>query len=476
MKLESSYLQLPEHFYSKLNPRTPSKPEVIKINEPLASELGIDVNQLDLGLLSGASLPQETTPFAQVYAGHQFGGFVPQLGDGRALILGEVLTKSGDRFDIQLKGSGITPYSRQGDGLCPLGPAIREYVVSEGMYALGVPTTRSLAVVRTGDSVMRHKSLPGAVLTRVAASHIRVGTFEFFAARHDVEGLRALADYAMKRHYPEAESYLEFLQRVLEQQATTVAKWMCLGFVHGVMNTDNMTISGETIDYGPCAFIDDYQANKFFSSIDRDGRYAFSNQGPVAQWNLSRFAETLLPLIDDSEQKAIDKATEALENFPAIFKQKLISGLGRKLGFFESTEPEISLIQGFLNLLEKHQADYTFTFRSLCKCLRDPSAIELFFSDDPSFERWFGKWVSLVNSQDISVENLSAQMRAENPSVIPRNHLVEAAIKSAVEESDYQPFRDLVNILQNPFIDPSKELYTLPPTSPAKSYQTFCGT
>jgi len=468
---DNTYTQLPEVFFERVNPITAPKPAMALFNEELAKTLGLKSQELAAEgdkYLSGNSLFDGSEPIAQAYAGHQFGHF-NMLGDGRANLLGEHVTPSGERFDIQLKGSGPTRFSRRGDGLAALGPMLREYVVSEAMFALGIPTTRSLAVVTTGEHVVRETLLPGAVLTRVASSHIRVGTFQYAAALEEGKYLRELADYTIQRHYPDLaskpEPYVELLKAVIERQASLIVKWMHVGFIHGVMNTDNMTLSGETIDYGPCAFMDRYSLKTVFSSIDRQGRYAYGQQPSIAQWNLTRLAEALLPLFDTDEKKAIAKAEEALDTYAVHLQRYWLNGMREKLGIATKVEDEMVLFSSFLELMEKNQADYTNTLRALSngKTLDEP----LF--KDANFKEWHKNWLAKKPDLDL--------MRKHNPAVIPRNHLVEKALAVAVEKEDYTLIKQLIEVLKNPFVDPEAgNEYTSPAADGGENYKTFCGT
>ena len=410
---------------------------------------------------------------AQAYAGHQFGHFT-LLGDGRAVLLGEQINPDGKRFDIQFKGSGQTPYSRRGDGRAALGPMLREYIISEAMHALNIPTTRSLAVVVTGESIMRDELLPGAVLTRVAKSHIRVGTFQFASTLNDIQKLKVLADYAIDRHYPECKEkdnpYLAFLNAVIETQASLVSQWMHVGFIHGVMNTDNMSISGETIDYGPCAFMDRYHPETVFSSIDRQGRYAYANQAPIAQWNLARFAETLLPLIDQDTDKSIELASQSVNSFSDLFQASWLKGMRQKIGLFDEEAGDIDLINELLILMQKNKADYTLTFRHLSS---DAILKDAIF-EDASFKVWYKKWMHRIQKQKDGEETSKLMMLKHNPAVIPRNYLVEKALSLAVREQDYKLLNDLIGALQKPYED--SKVFCQPPLEEDKSYQTFCGT
>jgi uncharacterized protein YdiU (UPF0061 family) len=425
-------------------------------------------------------------PLAMAYAGHQFGSFVPQLGDGRAILLGEVVDADGVRRDIQLKGSGPTPFSRNGDGRAALGPVLREYIVSEAMAALGIPTTRSLAAVTTGEAVRREMPLPGAVLTRVASSHIRVGTFQYFAVRADVDALRHLADHVIARHYPEATGavnpYRALLDQVIARQADLIARWLHVGFIHGVMNTDNMSIAGETIDYGPCAFMDSYDPATVYSSIDSVGRYAYGNQPHIARWNLARLAEALLPLLDEDKDTAVQKANEALNGFGSRFETVYAEGLRHKLGLLQAQPGDHSFAQGLLDCMAQNKADFTLTFRGLCKAAASPEAdagVRNLFTDPTAYDGWADTWRRrLADDGAVTVEERMSVMRAANPAVIPRNHLVDEAISAAVNDSDFAPFEELLAVLARPYEDvpETQARYAVPPKPDQVVRQTFCGT
>ena len=487
-QFDNSYTRLPEHFYARLAPTRVAAPNLVRINAALAASLGLDPAMLaspaGLAMLSGNLVPDGAASVALAYAGHQFGHFTPQLGDGRAILLGEVVGQDGARRDIQLKGAGRTPFSRGGDGRAALGPVLREYLVSEAMAALGVPTTRALAAVTTGEAVRRETMLPGAVLTRVAASHLRVGTFQYFAARGDVAAVRALADYAIARHDPDAASdespYRAFLAGVVARQAALVARWLLVGFIHGVMNTDNMTISGETIDYGPCAFMDAYDPATVFSSIDRNARYAYGNQPRIAYWNLARLAETLLPLLADNENAAVEIAQEVLTGFGPAFEAVYFGGLRRKLGLATAREEDPVLAQDLLKTMAENQADFTLTFRHLSAAALGPdgdAAVRDLFTDRTAYDAWAVRWRARLAMEEIRPEARSTAMRAANPAFIPRNHLVETALAAAVEHSDFAPFEKFLGILARPFDDqPENESYTQPPPLSDATYRTFCGT
>jgi len=485
---DNSYARLPERFYARLAPTPVAAPRLVKINRQFAIELGLDPDALaspeGVEILAGNRIAPGSEPIALAYAGHQFGGFVPQLGDGRAILLGETVDRSGVRRDIQLKGSGPTPFSRRGDGRAALGPVLREYLVSEAMAALGVRTTRSLAAVTTGEPVLRERALPGAVLTRVAASHVRVGTFQFFAARRDLEALRLLADHVVLRHYPDAADaarpYRALLDRVVARQAELVASWLLVGFIHGVMNTDNTSIAGETIDYGPCAFMDAYHPQTVFSSIDHQGRYAFGAQPEIAAWNLARFAETLLPLLDADGDAALAQANEALDAFPGLFAQALVGGLRRKLGLFAAREGDAALAQDLLAAMGANGADFTLTFRGLCAAAADPAAdveVRRQFEDPAAYDSWADRWRRRLAEEPQDGPTRRAAMRTANPAFIPRNHRVEAALEAAVERGDLGPFEELSAVLSKPFEDqPAFARYADPPGPEQRVHRTFCGT
>jgi uncharacterized protein YdiU (UPF0061 family) len=466
----SSYLSLPPHFFQKVLPTPVAFPSLIRFNTALAEELGVSVKSEDrAAVFSGNMILPDAQPLAQAYAGHQFGNFVPQLGDGRAILLGEVVDKHGRQRDIQLKGAGRTPFSRQGDGRAALGPVIREYILSEAMAALDIPTTRSLAAVTTGETVMRETPLPGAILTRVAASHIRVGTFEYFASRRDKDGIKLLADYCIGRHYPKAleskNPYIAFLESVMDAQASLVARWMGLGFIHGVMNTDNMTISGETIDYGPCAFMDAYHPAMVYSFIDRYGRYAFDQQPSIAGWNLARLSECLLPLLDLDLSKAVDIANNALENFNMLFNEYWLKGMCAKVGILHPKLSDQALIQALFDVMTAHSLDFTLTFRHL----NNPD-----FS--PQLSEWRLTWQARLQEEGRFPEAIKAQMDQVNPIVIPRNHRVEQAI-AAAEAGDFSKMNSLIEVLSTPFeLKPQYADYALPPKPDEIVANTFCGT
>jgi uncharacterized protein YdiU (UPF0061 family) len=488
---DNSYARLPERFYARVSPTKVREPRIIKVNHALAEQLGLDPSELDSAegaqVLAGNVLPEGAASIALAYAGHQFGGFSRQLGDGRAILLGEVLDRDGARRDIQLKGAGRTPFSRQGDGRAALGPVLREYIVSEAMAAFGVPTTRALGAVTTGETVVREQRLPGAVFTRVAASHIRVGTFEFFAARDDREALSALTTYTLARHYPLSEQAegrphneaLRLLDGVIAAQASLVARWLGLGFVHGVMNTDNTAISGETIDYGPCAFLDEYDPEKTFSSIDRGGRYAFGNQPKIALWNLARFAETLLPLIAEREDEAARLATERLERFPELFEAAQARVMRAKLGLSSEDAGDTPLIDDLLQRLALNQVDYTVFFRGLCRAAEDPSAdagLAALFEDPSAFHGFAEPWRRRLALDRVAPEVRALAMRRSNPAFIPRNHRIEQAIAAGVS-GNFEPFETLLRVLARPYEEQPEFAYLAePPLVDERVTATFCGT
>ncbi|WP_349257725.1 protein adenylyltransferase SelO [Povalibacter sp.] len=483
---EHSYFALPARFYARVAPAAAPDPRVLIFNRTLAVELGVDraLEQTAAAVFSGNQLPDDATPLAMAYAGHQFGGFVPRLGDGRAILLGEIRDRDGVLRDIQLKGAGQTPFSRNGDGRAALGPMLREYLISEAMHALRIPTTRSLAVVATGEPVFRERELPGAVLTRVAASHVRVGTFQYFAAQGDEEAIRTLLDYVIARHYPHAREAdvpaLAVLREVATRQAVLIAEWMRVGFIHGVMNTDNMAISGETIDYGPCAFMDEYDPGTVFSSIDRGGRYAYVNQPAIAQWNLSRFAETLLPLIHADSEKAVELAVDVLQSFIAQVNDNFLAALYRKIGLASSEESDLELVRRLLTVMHASHADFTLTFRRLAVAADeagDESALHESFADHADFAAWLADWRQRLARDPQSPAGRAAQMRQASPAFIPRNHRVDAALNAASDDGDMAPFFRLLSVLQSPYEDqPDNAAYLQPPRPDERVLNTFCGT
>ena len=488
----NSYAALPARFFARLAPIPVAEPRLIKLNAALAAELGLECGSLDdaalAALFSGNTVPEGADPIATAYAGHQFGQFVPQLGDGRAILLGEVLDRCGIRRDIQFKGSGRTPWSRNGDGRAALGPVLREYLVSEAMHALGIPTTRSLAAVTTGEVVFRERALPGAIVTRIAASHVRVGTFEYFAARRDAEAVRILADYVIGRHYPELVSaerpYLELLRAVCRRQAALIASWMHVGFIHGVMNTDNTAVSGETIDFGPCAFMDAYDPASVFSSIDGMGRYAYANQPPAAQWNLARFAETLIALIDPEAERAVEMASAEIDAFAAHFGAHWLDGMRRKFGLLTQLQGDLELIRAWLDTLARNGCDYTLTFRRLCDAA-DPSldagraeaTLRSCFSQSDDCAAWMADWRARLAREPQVGAQRAASMRRVNPAFIPRNHRIEQVIAAAIERNEFGPFEELLEVLSHPYqARPELESYAAPPQPAERVTRTFCGT
>ncbi|MFC0270756.1 YdiU family protein [Metabacillus herbersteinensis] len=478
--LDNSYARLPKSFFTSLNPTPVRSPKLIILNFPLAKSLGLNVQSLQsedgVAVLAGNRIPEGALPLAQAYAGHQFGHF-NMLGDGRAVLLGEQITPLGERGDIQLKGPGRTPYSRGGDGRASLGPMLREYIISEAMHALGIPTTRSLAVVTTGESVIRETDLPGAILTRVAASHLRVGTFQYVSQWGTVENLQVLADYTIERHYPDVDAdesrYLSLLQEVIKRQAALIAKWQLVGFIHGVMNTDNMTISGETIDYGPCAFMDTYDPATVFSSIDTQGRYAYGNQPPIAGWNLARFAETLLPLLHDDQEQAVKLAQNAISDFTELYHSNWLAGMRAKLGIFNEEVQDESLIENLLSMMQKYRVDYTNTFRALTFERHEDTVL----FGTPEFSQWHELWQARLGRQQESKDSSHQLMQSSNPALIPRNHQVEAALEAAVKQGDYSVMERLLNVLSSPYAhSPEQADYSTLPAQSTRPYRTFCGT
>jgi uncharacterized protein YdiU (UPF0061 family) len=485
---DNTYARLPDRFFARLAPTPVPAPRLIRLNDILARHLGLDPEALSspkgVEILAGNQTPAGAEPLAMAYAGHQFGTWVPQLGDGRAILLGEVIGQNGVRYDIQLKGAGRTPFSRMGDGRAVLGPVLREYVASEAMAALGIPTTRAAAAVTSGELIMRETLLPGAVLTRVAESYVRVGTFQFFAARGDVEALRLLADHVNARHYTgaaEAERpYRALYDAVIARQADLVAKWLLIGFIHGVMNTDNMSIVGETIDYGPCAFMDTYHPETVYSSIDHMGRYAYGNQPQIAHWNLSCLGQALLPLLGEEDETAVREAQEALGAFPALFEAAWLGGMRHKLGFFEERNGDLALAQDLLNCMAENHADFTLTFRRLCEVAGAGQAadgpIRSLFDNPAIFDVWAAQWRRRLTEEPRDDEERRAAMRAVNPAFIPRNHLVEEAINAALD-GDLIPVEDLLTVLLTPYEDqPAFARYAIPPRPDQVVHQTFCGT
>jgi serine/tyrosine/threonine adenylyltransferase len=484
----SGYAGLPERFYARVRPTPVARPHLLHFNHALCAELELDVGGLPpqslADIFSGNLLPPDLQPIAMAYAGHQFGQFVAQLGDGRAILLGEAQGADGGRLDIQLKGSGRTPYSRSGDGRAALGPVLREYLVSEAMHALGIPTTRALAAVATGETVLREKPLPGAILTRVAASFVRVGTFQFFAARGDIDAVRQLADYVIERHYPHAQSerqpYLALLRAVIDAQASLIAGWMHVGFIHGVMNTDNMAVSGETIDYGPCAFMDAYDPAAVFSSIDEQGRYAYGNQPHAAVWNLARFAETLLPIIDADTDRAVELAGEVLETFAVRFSEQSLAGVRRKLGLSAREDGDAVLAEQLLRAMHANQADFTLTFRALCDAAEheaEDSRVRALFANPQDYDGWAVQWHARLAREPGQPRERAAAMRLVNPAFIPRNHLIQRVIDAALEAENLAPFTELSALLAQPYQSRAGfESYADPPPPGERVLRTFCGT
>jgi serine/tyrosine/threonine adenylyltransferase len=478
--LDNSYARLPKSFFTSQRPTPVHSPKLVILNHSLTTSLGLNVQELQsndgVAVLAGNEIPVGASPIAQAYGGHQFGHFT-MLGDGRAVLLGEQITPLGTRVDIQLKGSGRTPYSRGGDGRAALGPMLREYIISEAMHALGIPTTLSLAVVATGEPVFRETQLPGAILARVAASHLRVGTFQYASKWGTTQDLRALADYTLQRHYPEIEDdenkYLFLLQEVIKRQAMLISKWMLVGFIHGVMNTDNMTISGETIDYGPCAFMDTYDPGTVFSSIDTQGRYAYGNQPKIAAWNLARFAETLLPLLNDNEDQAVNLAQDAISSFPELYQSNWLAGMRAKLGIFNEEQQDGPLIEGLLGIMQEYHADYTNTFLALTFDRLDNTAL----FDTAEFAQWHKLWQARLGRQQEPKVSSQQLMRNSNPAIIPRNHRVEAALEAAVKKGDYSVMERLLGVLSSPYAhSPEQVEYSSLPEASSCSYRTFCGT
>jgi len=486
---DNSYAQLPERFFEALPPSPVRQPRLIRLNEQLAEQLGLDAKALQgrggIDVLAGNRVPEGAEPLAMAYAGFQFGSWVPQLGDGRAILLGEIVDKVGIRRDIQLKGAGRTPFSRMGDGRAGLGPVLREYTISEAMWALGIPTTRSLAAVFTGEQVRRETMLPGAVLTRVAASHVRVGTFQYFAARRDVEALGLLAGYVIDRNFPaiasSTEPYLALLAEVIDQQASLIADWQLIGFIHGVMNTDNMSIAGETIDYGPCAFMDVFHPETVYSSIDRMGRYAYCNQPAIAHWNLAGFAQTLLPLLATDENDMVSEVTDLVNTFPKRYQEFYRSRLCRKIGLVETIKGDDDLAQNLLSYMTEGRADFTLTFRRLCDLKSvateaDESFYKL-FDDRSEISDWINRWRERLSGEDRSDRDRTADMCRVNPLFIPRNHLVEKVIRAAEDEENLEPFNKLIDVLIAPYEDQQgRESYVNPPSAEEVVKETFCGT
>ena len=486
---DNSYARLPERFYAKLAPTAVTGPQLVKLNEKLAKELGLDPAGLaspeGVQVLGGNRIPSGAEPLAMAYAGHQFGNWVPQLGDGRAILLGEVLDLNGVRRDVQLKGSGPTPFSRNGDGRAALGPVMREYIVSEAMAALGISTTRSLAIVATGERVLRQDGLlPGAVLTRVAQSHVRVGTFEYFANRRDADAVRILADHVIERLYPQIDApnrYRAFLDEVIARTAKLVASWQLVGFIHGVMNTDNTSVSGETIDYGPCAFMDNFNPAQVYSSIDSGGRYAYGNQPRIAHWNLVRLAQALLPLLGEDENSALDSARAAINSYPSHFESALFAGLLGKIGIFEAREGDVTLAGDLLERMATNKVDFTLLFRLLCDSAEIGQQADLsvrsLFENPIAFDEWATVWRERLAVENLGPTERGARMRLCSPAYIPRNHRIEAAIAAAERNGDFAPFEKLLTVLSSPYSEnPEFADYAKPPEPHEIVLQTFCGT
>ncbi len=489
MILDNTYTQLPDHFYTRLAPTPVTEPKKVRINNALADFLGLDTDWLTspegIEVLAGNRVPAAADPIATVYAGHQFGSYNPQLGDGRALLLGEVTTANGQRYDLQLKGSGPTPYSRGGDGRSPLAPVLREYILCEAMHQLGVPSTRALAAVTTGELVTREDYLPGAVLTRVASSHIRVGTFQFFAARGDNAALQQLTDYVIARHFPKARDSdnppLAMLQSVLHKQAELIAQWQLLGFIHGVMNTDNVLICGETIDYGPCAFMDNFDPAQVYSSIDHHGRYAYRNQPGIAHWNLAQLAQALLPLLHEREDRAIALAQQAIDGFTSLFQHAYRQGMGKKLGLTSAEAIDDTLMSDFLELLAAHRLDFTLSFRHLADLAHATQHKTEIVADLIEFPEamslWLGRWRKRLQADSQQPSARQAMMYRANPAFIPRNHLVDSALTKATVEGDFSEFHRLVDVLDKPWeYRVHLAEYAAPPRPDQLVAQTFCGT
>ena len=489
LAFDNSYAQLPERFYARQLPTPVSKPGLIRVNRALAQHLGINpdwlASEAGIQVLAGNRVPAGAAAIATAYAGHQFGSWNPQLGDGRAILLGELIATDGERYDLQLKGSGPTPYSRGGDGRAPIGPVLREYIVSEAMAALGVASTRALAAVTTGDWLMRDGAVPGGIIARVARSHIRIGTFQFFAARQDTEALRLLADHVIQRHYPAAaqadQPYRAMLDGVVGQQARLIASWQLLGFIHGVMNTDNMLLSGETIDYGPCAFMDSFHPDTVFSSIDRGGRYAYSNQPGIAYWNLGALGQALLPLLDDDQDRAVASAQEAIDAFPNGYQQAYQRGMNQKLGLTQHRADDQTLAQDLLSLMADEKTDFTLAFRRLAELAvaeqqGQPDVSELFELPE-AFTPWLQRWRQRIAADPMAAGKRRSSMLAVNPVYIPRNHLVEETIAAAIKDGNFEPFHQLLDILARPYdYHPEQTRYASPPQPEQVVRQTFCGT
>ncbi len=488
LRFDNSYARLPDEFYARVAPTPAAKPQLIRLNRPLAETLGLDADALaapeGVAVLAGNRVPDGAEPLAMAYGGHQFGNWVPSLGDGRAVLLGEIVDRAGTRRDIQLKGAGLTPFSRMGDGRAALGPVVREYLVSEGMAGLGIPTTRALAMVATGEAVYRERVEPGAILTRVAASHVRVGTFEYFHRRGQSESVRALADYVMQRHYPETAQaerpYQALLQAVTERQADLIAQWMLVGFIHGVMNTDNISIAGETIDYGPCAFMDRYHPATVYSSIDLRGRYAYNQQPRMGHWGLAQLAECLLPLLGEDEEQGVEAARSALDAYAPRLQARYHDGLRHKIGLASESEGDMDLVTDLLQRMAEQSADFTLTFRRLAELESAPTAadqpVRALFDDPAAFDTWAARWRERIAQEPSTDAQRRAAMRAVNPAYIPRNHRVQQAIDAASQQ-DLRPLEDLLQVLASPYEDhPELADYAQPPQPGEEIRQTYCGT
>ncbi len=489
LPLENSYAGLPDAFFARVDPTPVPKPQLLRLNRPLAQRLGLDAEALtsaaSVAALAGNRVPEGATPIAMAYAGHQFGGFVPSLGDGRAVLLGEVVDRDGIRRDIHLKGAGRTPFSRMGDGRAGIGPVLREYVISEAMAGLRIPTTRALAMLATGERIYRQSVEPGAVLARVAASHVRIGTFEYFYHRGDKDSLGRLSDYVIDRHYPQcreaSQPYRALLDEVIARQADLVAQWMGVGFIHGVMNTDNVSIAGETIDYGPCAFMDSYHPDTVYSAIDRTGRYAYNQQPRIAFWNLAQFAQCLLPLLDKDEDAAIESARAALDTYAERFETTYHAGLRAKIGLGEAGEGDIDLALDLLKRMAEQQADFTNTFRRLADCAADDPAtdrgVRALFADPQAFDGWAEQWRQRLARESRSDAERRDAMHSANPAYIPRNHRVQQVIDAVVHDGDLQPLEKLLTVVSKPFEEhPELSEYANPPQPEEVIQQTFCGT
>jgi protein adenylyltransferase len=489
ISFDNSYARLPQALYTRLPPTPVSQPGSIAVNRALAEYLGINADWLEsdagVAAVAGNTIPDGAEPLATVYAGHQFGSYNPQLGDGRAILLGEVIATDGKRFDLQLKGSGPTPYSRGGDGRSPLGPVLREYILSEAMHTLGVPTTRALAAVSTGDQVRRDQFLPGAILARVASSHIRVGTMQYFAARGDLDSLRVVAEHVAQRHYPQTlqteNPYRSLLQAIIEAQAVLVSRWQLLGFIHGVMNTDNMLLCAETVDYGPCAFMDEFDPATVFSSIDHGGRYAYRNQPGIAQWNLACLAQSMIPLLHEDKERGVEIAQAEIDEFPHYFTAAYRQGLNRKLGFADDAVVPEQLREELFSLMASDKLDFTLTFRHLTDLQRPAEhtgeGVEALFSPSQALQQWTQQWQTALQDSPASPEQRYQTMAGANPAFIPRNHLVQAAIESATRDADFGPFHTLLARLQQPTVfNNADALLAKPPQPEQRVTQTFCGT